>query len=278
MTQLQLAFDFSAPPEPVLLGIDPESIEALIEESSVPVKIPEIRAQDLEPELQPAAHKPKCQFLVLPEREAPKGVSRDYRITDADEVGQGNLKTKFQNNLAAIRLLKQLQEQQRTGISPEEKRILVRYCGWGALAQKAFKYDYEFYDLQRELRELLSEDEYDQASASTVNAHYTSPLVITALWRAATRLGIQAQSRILEPAAGIGHFLGLQPDQIKSNSRVSSSTILLTSNMRRKRTAVEKPRGPEKRATCRWLRHFCKQLCPTRVSYFADGWLNTTTL
>jgi N12 class adenine-specific DNA methylase len=221
MTQLQLAFDFSAPPEPVLLGINPESIEALIQESSIPVKIPEIRAQDLEPELQPAAHKPKCQFLVLPEREAPKGVSRDYRITDADEVGQGNLKTKFQNNLAAIRLLKQLQEQQRTGISPEEKRILVRYCGWGALAQKAFKYDYEFYDLQRELRELLSEDEYDQASASTVNAHYTSPLVITALWRAATRLGIQAQSRILEPAAGIGHFLGLQPDQIKSNSRVA---------------------------------------------------------
>ncbi len=221
MTQLQLAFDFSAPPEPVLLGLDSESIEALIQEDPIALNVPEVLTQDLEPEEQPTTEKPKCQILVLPEREAPKGANRDYHITDEDEVGAGNLKAKFINNIAAIRLLKQIQEQERSEATPEEKRILVRYCGWGALAQKAFKYDYNFYDLQRELRELLGEDEYKQASASTVNAHYTSPLVINAMWRAALRLGVQPQSRILEPAAGIGHFLGLQPEQLKSNARVA---------------------------------------------------------
>lgn len=221
MTQFQLAFDFSAPAEPVLLGLDAETIEALANDSLPEISIPEIIARITEPEQPPISKKPKCQILVVPEREAPRGLNRDYRITDADEIGAGGLKAKFENNLAAIRLLKQLEQEKRIEATPEEKRTLVRYCGWGALAQKAFSYNYEFYDLQRVLQELLTEEEHTQASASTVNAHYTSPMVINAIWRAARRLGIQAQSRILEPAAGIGHFLGLQPEEIKSNSRVA---------------------------------------------------------
>ena len=221
MTQFQLAFDFSAPAEPVLLGLDTETIESLANDSLPEISIPEIIAGITEPEQPPITEKPKCQILVVPEREAPRGLNRDYRITDADEIGAGGLKAKFENNLAAIRLLKQLEQENRIEATPEEKRTLVRYCGWGALAQKAFSYNYEFYELQRELQELLTEEEHTQASASTVNAHYTSPMVINAIWRAARRLGIQAQSRILEPAAGIGHFLGLQPEEIKSNSRVA---------------------------------------------------------
>ncbi len=221
MTQFQLAFDFSAPAEPVVLGLDVETIEALANDSLPEISSPEIIAGITEPEQPPISEKPRCQLLVLPEREAPKGFNRDYRITDADEIGADGLKAKFENNLAAIRLLKQLEQEIRIEASPEEKRTLVRYCGWGALAQKAFSYNYEFYDLQRELQELLTEEEHTQASASSVNAHYTSPMVINAIWRAARRLGIQAQSRILEPAAGIGHFLDLQPEEIKSNSRVA---------------------------------------------------------
>jgi len=221
MTQFQLAFDFSAPAEPVLLGLDAETIEALANDSLPEISIPEIIAGSTEPEQQPISEKPKCQILVLPEREAPRGFNRDYRITDADEIGAGGLKAKFENNLAAIRLLNN--SNRRTASKPPRKRsaLSFAYCGWGALAQKAFSYNYEFYDLQRELQELLTEEEHTQASASTVNAHYTSPMVINAIWRAVRRLGIQAQSRILEPAAGIGHFLGLQPEEIKSNSRVA---------------------------------------------------------
>ena len=156
MTQFQLAFDCSATAEPVLLGLDAETIEALANDSLPEISIPDIIAGITQPEQPPISEKPRCQFLVVPEREAPRGLNRDYRITAADEIGAGGLKAKFENNLAAIRLLKRLEQENRIEASPEEKRTLVRYCGWGALAQKAFSYNYEFHDLQRELQELLT--------------------------------------------------------------------------------------------------------------------------
>jgi hypothetical protein len=106
MTQFQLAFDFSAPAEPVFLGLAAETTNAPANGLLPEISIPESIAGITEPEQPPISEKPRCPILVVPERDAPRRLSRDYRITDAAEIGAGGLKAKFENNLAAIRLLK----------------------------------------------------------------------------------------------------------------------------------------------------------------------------
>lgn len=145
-------------------------------------------------------------------------LSRDYRITDADQLGQGGDVAKFRANIAAIKVIKAIEKEGRTTATPEEQAVLVRYVGWGALSQAAFEYQYDrgntLRKLQEELSDLVSTEEYQQARRSTQNAHYTSADVVSGMWRAVERLGIRPESRVLEPSAGTGNFLGLQPEHM----------------------------------------------------------------
>jgi N12 class adenine-specific DNA methylase len=137
----------------------------------------------------------------------------NYRITDEDLVGEGGAKQKVRGNIEAIKVLKQIEDENRDA-TPEEKAKLVKYTGWGAHAQDMFKGDYrKQWEAERgQLKALLTDEEYDSARASTPNAHYTSPDVVRGMWDAMDHLGYEGGMAI-EPSAGIGHFIGLIPDK-----------------------------------------------------------------
>jgi adenine-specific DNA methylase len=128
------------------------------------------------------------------------------------------LREKAHDNLAAIRTLKKLEGENRDA-TDEEKAILARYAGWGAMSA-AFDWNppAEWKSTAQELKQLLTPEEYEAACASTPNAHFTSPLVISAIWQAMRRLGLPKGSEILEPAMGAGHFLGLMPHELLPGS------------------------------------------------------------
>ena len=140
--------------------------------------------------------------------------AENFRITD-DELGIGGAKAKFRANMAAIHLLKEL-EFEGLQASPEQQEILSRYVGWGGLAD-AFDPDkagwHAEYD---ELKGVLSPEEYAAARASTLNAHYTSPTVIRAIYDAVENMGFQT-GNILEPSMGVGNFFGMLPESMKSS-------------------------------------------------------------
>ena len=127
-----------------------------------------------------------------------------------EKVGVGGKVQKYEENIAAIRLLKLLERESRYA-TPEEQGILVRYTGWGGLPE-AFKEGQEgrWNERFQELKDLLSEPEYRSASRSTLNAHYTDPEIARCVWKAVTRLGYSG-GPTLEPAAGVGHFFGVRP-------------------------------------------------------------------
>jgi len=142
--------------------------------------------------------------------------AQNFHITDA-ELGYGGAKTKYQANVNAIRLLKSLEE---SGLqaSAEQQEVLSRYVGWGGLAD-AFDPDKENWKTEyAELKELLTPEEYDAARASTLNAHYTSPTVIHAMYEALERMGFES-GNILEPSMGVGNFFGCLPEKMQ-NSRL----------------------------------------------------------
>lgn len=145
--------------------------------------------------------------------------SRDFRIADAHGVGMGGTHEKAKANLAAIRLLKSLEAESRDA-TDDEKAVLVRYAGWGALAgifEPPQRVRHEWAKQAEELRGLLTEDEYESARASTPNAHFTSVMVIRAIWDALAHMGVGSGARVLEPAMGLGHFLGLQPETMRGH-------------------------------------------------------------
>ena len=134
---------------------------------------------------------------------------RNFRITD-DDLGVGGQKTKYQNNVAAIRALKQIEAEGRLA-TPEEQETLSRYVGWGSMAQ-AFDPDNEKWSKEyAELKELLTPKEYESARSTVLNAHYTNPMVIKAMYQTVERMGLQP-GNILEPSCGIGNFFGLLPE------------------------------------------------------------------
>ncbi len=148
---------------------------------------------------------------------------RNYRITDADRVGVGSLKRKCQDNLAAIELLKRLETEGREA-TDAEKRLLVRYVGWGGLPQVFDPYNDEWKEQRERLEQLLTPEELDSARATTLNAHYTAPVVIRAMYAALQRLGFE-HGRVLEPALGLGHFIGLMPDAMHGRSLITGIEI-----------------------------------------------------
>lgn len=144
----------------------------------------------------------------LRERQA---VPENYRITDPD-IGAGGQKMKYQNNVAAIRLLKTLEAEERQA-SPAEQDVLARYSGWGGVPQAFDAHNEKWAKEYEELKELLAPDEYAAARGSTLNAHYTSPLVIQSIYDTLSRMGVQPGT-VLEPAMGVGNFFGLLPQRM----------------------------------------------------------------
>ena len=135
----------------------------------------------------------------------------DYRITD-DHLGEGGAKTKFQRNVAAIRTLKQIESEYRLA-TPEEQEILSQYVGWGGLPDAFDESKPLWSEEYAQLKELLTPDEYRSARASTLNAHYTTPTVIRAMYQAIESMGFRT-GNILEPSCGIGNFFGMLPENM----------------------------------------------------------------
>ena len=135
--------------------------------------------------------------------------TENFLITD-DHLGEGGPKAKFQANITAIKLLKYLEE--TTGqATPEQQKILSRYVGWGGLAD-AFDPEKPAWAAEyAQLKELLTRSEYAAARGSTLNAHYTSPTVIKAIYEAVGRMGFET-GNILEPSCGVGNFFGMLPE------------------------------------------------------------------
>ena len=137
----------------------------------------------------------------------------NYRITDDDKIGEGSPREKIKGNIAAIRLLKDIEGEGREATA-DEKAKLVKYTGWGAFSERMFNDRRgEFAAEQKELRLLLTPEEYDAARASTLNAHYTSPEVIRGMWSALMGMGYEG-GHTIEPSSGVGHFIGLIPDDV----------------------------------------------------------------
>ena len=140
--------------------------------------------------------------------------AQNFHITD-DNLGVGGAKAKYQANINAIRLLKHL-EAEGLQASPEQQDVLSRYVGWGGLPD-AFDESKQNWAVEfRDLRELLTPEEYAAARASTLNAHYTNPTVIRAIYEAVENMGFRT-GNILEPSMGVGNFFGMLPDNMRSS-------------------------------------------------------------
>ena len=145
---------------------------------------------------------------------APLPPAENFRILD-DDLGKGGAKEKFWRNIKAIATLKQIESENRNA-TPEEQHILSQYVGWGGLAD-AFDTDKAGWRVEYdELKGVLTPEEYAAARASTLNAHYTSPTVIRAIYDAVENMGFQT-GNILEPSMGVGNFFGMLPESMKSS-------------------------------------------------------------
>ena len=155
----------------------------------------------------------------------------NFRITD-DHLGEGGAKQKYARNIEAIRTLFKL-EQEHRGATAEERQVLSQYVGWGGLAD-AFDPDKNSWAKEyAKLKGLLSEDEYAAARSSTLNAHYTSPVVIRSIYDAVEKMGFQS-GNILEPSMGVGNFFGMLPDSMQSSRLYGVELDSLTGRIAKK--------------------------------------------
>ena len=138
----------------------------------------------------------------------------NFHITD-DHLGEGGAKQKYARNIEAIRTLLKLEEEHR-GATAEEQQVLSQYVGWGGLADAFDPGKDNWAKEYAELKGLLSEDEYAAARSSTLNAHYTSPVVIRSIYDAVEKMGFQS-GNILEPSMGVGNFFGMLPDTMQDS-------------------------------------------------------------
>ena len=155
---------------------------------------------------------------------------QNFRITD-DHLGEGGAKTKYAFNIAAIQTLKQIEAEGRQA-TPQEQETLSKYVGWGGLPQA---FDAENASWQKEyqqLKSLLTDEEYAAARGSTLNAHYTSPVVIRAMYEALDSMGFQ-DGNVLEPACGVGNFFGMLPEAMQSSKLYGVELDSITGRMAR---------------------------------------------
>ena len=175
-----------------------------------------IIAEQAKPQLTAEFQKAKPQrvqnTVVYPE--IPLSERHNFQITD-DELGYGTPKEKFKRNVAAINLLHELEFEHRLA-TPEEQEILSQYVGWGGLADAFDESKENWSEEFKELYTTLSPDEYEQARASTLTAHFTPPVVIKAMYKALSNMGF-TQGNILEPSCGIGNFMGLLPESMSDS-------------------------------------------------------------
>lgn len=159
--------------------------------------------------------KPEAGYDMPSEAQARINAEKiNYRITD-DDLGIGGQKTKYRNNIAAIHTLHEIEKESRTA-TLEEQETLSKYVGWGGIPQIFDRENKDWNKEYEELKGLLPEEEYASARASTLNAHYTSPTVIKAMYDTLGRMGFQ-DGNLLEPAMGVGNFFGLLPESMKGS-------------------------------------------------------------
>ena len=173
-------------------------------------------------ELRAAANSEQKQQLTERSQERVQETERSqqssFHITDETDIGTGGLKTKFQNNIAAITTLKTIESESRSA-TPEEQKILAKYVGWGGMPQAFDQANEQWSKEYKQLRELLTDDEYKAAAESTLNAHYTSPEIIGAMYKALNNFGFNG-GNVLEPAMGVGNFFGCMPESMNNDSRL----------------------------------------------------------
>ncbi len=136
-----------------------------------------------------------------------------------DQTDLGGAKTRFKNNVAAIRLINFLDER-NAAATDTEKKVLSQFVGWGGLSQAFDEKNESWKKEYAELKTLLSAEDYEQARSSTLNAYYTPKEVIGGVYAALQRFGVKANNRILEPAMGTGNFFGYMPKEIAEGSRL----------------------------------------------------------
>ena len=160
-----------------------------------------------QPELSPEEHTDKSAV--------PSSDRHNYRITE-DTLGVGGAKEKFRNNMAAIHLLHELEQENRLA-TPEEQEVLARYVGWGGLSMAFDENNAAWAQEFKELNASLSPEEYRAAMESTLTAFYTPPVVIKAMYEALDHMGFSGGT-ILEPSCGTGNFFGLIPDRMAGST------------------------------------------------------------
>ena len=144
--------------------------------------------------------------------------------TDLTEIGfeqseLGGAKQRFKNNIEAIKLVNRLINTQKEA-TDDEKKVLAKYVGWGGLAQAFDEHNLAWQNEYKELKDVLSVEEYAAAKGSVLNAHYTSKTVIDGIYKALTRFGVKGNNRILEPAMGTGNFFGFMPQEIADGAKL----------------------------------------------------------
>ncbi len=158
-------------------------------------------------------------FLQLlercPQTKAVQEKSEDFRITDT-HLGEGSKREKYLRNVAAITALQTIEKENRPA-TKEEQEILSHYVGWGGLPQAFNESKDNWHGEYLQLKDLLTESEYEMARASTLNAHYTSPTVIKAIYDAVEQMGFKS-GNILEPACGTGNFFGMLPKSMQGSN------------------------------------------------------------
>lgn len=172
--------------------------------------------QPTEQPLAPAWEQPKEIKLksIVIDLTQPRTPKHNYRITD-DELGYGGAKAKYQMNVSAIRTLQIIEAEHRLA-TPEEQEILSKYVGWGGVADAFDESKDNWRTEYAELKNLLTESEYSSARESTLNAHYTSPTVIKAIYECVANMGF-TMGNVLEPSCGIGNFFGLVPEAMSKS-------------------------------------------------------------
>ena len=200
--QMQLIADVQNRTDAISRAAAEEVLEPLTQQPMTPAEVNHVRRQHNLP-LDSGAAEPPAQ---------PKQEPVNFRITD-DDLGAGGLKTKYKANVEAIRLLKTLDAEQRQATA-EEQEILSRYVGWGGIPQVFDDKNADWSKEYAELESLLTEDEYKEARASTLNAFYTSPTAIKAMYEALDNMGL-SKGNVLEPSCGVGNFMGLVPDSME---------------------------------------------------------------
>ena len=154
----------------------------------------------------------------------PVGESTKESNTDLTKIGfeqseLGGAKQRFKNNIEAIKLVNRLINSKKEATA-DEKKVLAKYVGWGGLAQAFDEHNTAWQNEYKELKDVLSVEEYAAAKGSVLNAHYTSKTVIDGIYKALTRFGVKGNNRILEPAMGTGNFFGFMPQEIANGAKL----------------------------------------------------------